>query len=424
MPTPTPARRQPRIFYGWYIVLGSVIVNFYLSVVYFQGFQVFFLPIVREFGWSRATTSGAFSLRQMESGLLAPVVGLLVDRWGPRAVIILGVIISGAGLVLLSRVNSLWMFYLAFLLTSLGTSGVSHGVSWPAAVAAWFRRLRGRAMGIATLGPVVGGPFVVTVAFLEGWLGWRTSLLVLGVGLWVIGIPAGMLARTSPERYGYRPDGDRPRPGETEAEERRRNDRGWGFTARQAVRSRTFWLIALLFGIQGLGTSGLMVHLIPLLEDRQFSAEQAASIVGAVFLLSGIGRIGAGLFVDLLDQRLIILSLLGLQIGALLVLTLAGGHNWWLVVLFVTLFGPGFGGTVPLRPLLIMQRFGPRAFGAINGLTQSAAVGTGVIGPILYGRIFDVTGAYDLALYISMAGVAASIPFALWLGKRQELMPT
>ena len=116
--------------------------------------------------------------------------------------------------------------------------------------------------------------------------------------------------------------------------------------------------------------------------------------------------------------------MLGRQIGALLVLPLAGGPHWWLIILFVARFGPGFGGTVPLRPLLIMQRFGPRAFGAINGLTQTAAIGAGVIGPILYGRIFDVTGAYDLALYISMAGVVASIPFALWLGKRRELMQT
>jgi sugar phosphate permease len=419
--TPRAVARRPRIFYGWYIVGGSIIANFYLSVVYFQGFQVFFLPILQEFGWSRAATSGAFSLRQMESGLLAPFIGMLVDKWGPRIIILLGAAIAGAGLVLLSFTSSLWLFYTGFLLTSLGTSGLSHGVTWPVAVAAWFKRLRGRAMGIAMLGPVVAGPFLFTMAIMEDALGWRHALLFLGIGLWVIGLPVGLLARTAPQRYGMLPDGDRASPGESENGYEQDKDRKWGFTARRAVRSRQFWYIALMLGVQGLGTSGLMVHLVPLLEGIEYSSAQAATILGMVFLLSGLGRIGAGFLLDTLDQRLVMMALLGMQAVALVVLSFVGVHQFWLVVIFLVLFGPGFGGMVPMRPILLMQRFGPRSFGAISGLAQAAAIGAGVVGPVLYGRIFDVSGSYDLALYISVAGVLGSMPFAFLIGKKREL---
>src|SRR3989304_7376041 len=116
---PNPPPRAARIFYGWYIVAASVTMNFSLSLVFFQGFQAFFLPISKEFHWDRATTSGAFSLRQLESGLLAPLLGFTVDRWGPRAVIMCSVLVTGAGMVLMSFITNLWMFYAAFMVISL-----------------------------------------------------------------------------------------------------------------------------------------------------------------------------------------------------------------------------------------------------------------------------------------------------------------
>ena len=156
-----------KIFYGWYIVAASIGLNLYLTLAFGLGFNVFFLPMLQEFGWSRALTSGAFSLRAVESGLLAPVVGVLVDRWGPRVVILLGVIIGGAGMIMLGFIDSVFTFYIAFLIASFGMSGASHGVTWVAAVANWFRRMRGRALGIAMLGPVLGGPSLVIIAVLE-----------------------------------------------------------------------------------------------------------------------------------------------------------------------------------------------------------------------------------------------------------------
>ncbi|MDA0988957.1 MAG: MFS transporter [Chloroflexi bacterium] len=413
---------RKKVFYGWYIVTGSVALNFYLSIVFFQGFQVFFLPILHEFRWTRAMTSGAFSLRQLESGLLAPAIGFLVDRWGPRVIIVTGVILGGLGMIMIGYANSLFTFYLAFLITSFGISGASHGVSWAVAVANWFSRLRGRALGIAMLGPVLGGPFIVVVAVLEGMFGWRVSIIMLGAGLIVVGVPLGFVARPRPEPYGYFQDGAT----QEEAERSEIGRRGLavggasdGLTVGQAVHTRDFWVLIVLFAAVFMGISGLMVHLIPMLEDMNYSSAQAASILGIMFLLSGIGRISSGFLADMVDFRLVMAGLISFQLVGLFLLTMVGPSHIWLVGLFILLFGIGFGGTIPLRPFLIMQIFGARSFGSLQGLVQGGAIGAGMMGPIFYGWVFDTTGSYHLAIYASIAIILMAFPLLLLMRKPQ-----
>ncbi|MDE2861387.1 MAG: MFS transporter [Chloroflexota bacterium] len=409
-----------RVFYGWYIVAASVGLNFYLSIVFFQGFQVFFLPILNEFGWSRAVTSGAFSLRQLESGLLAPFIGFLVDRWGPRVVILAGILLGAAGMIMMGFINSLWTFYAAFLIASLGTSGSSHGVSWSVAVANWFDRLRGRALGIAMMGPVVGGPFVVVVAVLNGWFGWRSALILLGIGMLVVGIPLGMVARSRPEKYGMLPDGDtHPRTDESQSASWQSAGYGHsdGMTVAEAVATREFWLLMVLFASMFMGISGLMVHLIPMMEDMGYSSAQAAAILGIMFLLSGIGRVGAGFLADVLDFVKVMVGLIAFQIVGLLLLVMIGPGQLWLVGLFLLLFGIGFGGTIPLRPFLMMQIFGPHSFGALQGLVQGGAIGAGMVGPVFYGWVFDTRGSYDLAIYASIGTILVSLPLLFFMRK-------
>ena len=409
----TKTIKKNKVFYGWYIVAASIGMNFYLTMVFGLGFNVFFLPILREFGWTRALTSGAFSLRAVESGLLAPVVGFLVDRWGPRVVILTGVILGGAGMIMLGFINSLTSFYVAFLVASLGMTGAGHGVTWVAAVANWFKRLRGRALGMAMLGPVLGGPSVVVVAVLEGMIGWRDATILFGVGLWIVGIPLAMVARPRPEPYGYLPDGDTSE--DASSPEAWAGGSGWdgatgGYTVVQAVQTRVFWVIVALFALMFVGISGLMVHLIPLLEDLSYGSAQAASVLGMMFLLSGIGRIGSGVLADMLDYRLVLGVLIVFQMVGLLLLYTVGPGEFWLAVLFALVFGIGFGGTIPLRPILMMERFGPRAFGTLQGLVQVGAIGAGVVGPVFYGWIFDSTGSYDIAIFATLSTILVTAP--------------
>jgi MFS family permease len=412
-----------KVFYGWYIVAASVGMNFYLTMAFGLGFNVFFLPILREFGWTRALTSGAFSLRAVESGLLAPIIGFLVDRWGPRVVILWGVILGGAGMIMLGFINSLFTFYAAFLLASLGMTGAGHGVSWVAAVAHWFHRMRGRALGIAMLGPVIGGPFVVVVALLEGLIGWRTATISLGVGMWIVGIPLALIARPRPEPYGYLPDGDPPKAAPAQQTEEQGSAQDFeftGFTVAQAVKTREFWVLSSLFAAMFMGISGLMVHLIPMMEDQNYSSAQAASLLGLMFFLSGIGRIASGSLADMIDYRIVLGGLIGFQIVGLLILSAVGPGQFWLAAIFALVFGIGFGGTIPLRPFLIMEMFGARAFGALQGLVQVGAIGAGVVGPVFYGWIFDTKGSYDIAIYATISTILMTIPLTYMLKKNHE----
>ena len=208
-----PEGSRPRIFFGWYIVAASAAANAVLSAAYFQGFSVLFLPIEQHFNWSRSTISAAMSLRQLESGVASPLVGFMLDRVSPRRMIFWSGLVTAAGLVALGFTTGIVTFYVAFLVISLGTSGVSHTVTWPVLIARWFRRKRGLAMGLAVLGPIFGSPFVILNTALEEQIGWRAVLIGYGI-LVAIAISAlSALARDRPESYGLLPDGDLPEEG-------------------------------------------------------------------------------------------------------------------------------------------------------------------------------------------------------------------
>ncbi|MEK7214226.1 MAG: MFS transporter [Chloroflexota bacterium] len=423
---PTLTVRRPRLFYGWYIVAASVATNFILSLAFFQGFQAFFLPIVSEFGWSRAFVSGALSLRQLEAGIMTPAIGFLVDRIGPRAVITTGIVIAGAGLVLLSFMNSELTFYLAFILTASGMSGASHGVAWPTVVANWFRRRRGRALGLTFLGPVFAGPLLVLVVLLEEMLGWRPALVVLGAGVWLAGIPLARVARSRPEDYGLLPDGELPGEGRSPAAGSpvmpapAIHREPSGYTVKQAWRMGAFWLISVITAVQGLGVIGVNTHLLPFLQGAGFTAHEGAAGVGLVFLLSGVGRVGAGALTDYVDGRRVLAGVLLLQSFAYLYM-LVMGPTFLEMFVFAFCYGAGFGSFIPLRPLMVRSMFGSQSFGAINGLIQGLSILPGVVGPVLMGALFDAQNTYAPGLVFFAVANMAVLPLCFLLpGSRPE----
>ena len=154
---PAPPGKEPRVFYGWYVVAASIFTNALITAAYFQGFQAFFLPILNTFGWTRTAMSGAFSFRSLESGFVGPLAGFLADVVGPRKLILGGSIIVGLGLIGLSQTRNLGMFYFFFILIAVGTAGATHGISWPILIARWFRRQRGRAMVSPSPAPSLAG---------------------------------------------------------------------------------------------------------------------------------------------------------------------------------------------------------------------------------------------------------------------------
>jgi MFS family permease len=393
-------------------------IHLWISIVWIYGMQVFFTPIVQTFGWSRAAISGAFSLQRIEGSILSPIEGFLVDRFGPRRMIMVGGFVSGLGLISLSFLQSIWMFYASVLLVSLGNSAAS-GIPRNWAIVQWFRRLRGRALGIGASGAVISGPLLFIVVWLVSTLGWRPTFLVLGVATWFICIPLALVFRSRPQQYGLLPDGDPPtdteeKPSGGEVRQRGRGTASSGddsHSVKQALSTRTFWILAVVFGAQTMGVSGLNVHLLPYLLTIGFSPAEAASVLAVYTVLSAFGRLGGGWAMDFFDKRLVLATLLGCLVLGFLVL--ANITAYWQTIPFALLYGTAFGGMMPARAAIVSTYFGTRNFGAINGLTQSVTVLAGVISPVLLGLIFDLTNSYVLAFYIIMAVATAAIPLTL-----------
>ncbi len=407
-------KRRPRIFYGWYIVGASILLNSYFSISFWQGFTVFFLPILNDFNVSRTVLSGAFSLRQVESGFLSPIIGYLVDRVGPRKVILVGVIIVGTGMVLISLAANIWLFYAAFIYASIGMSGASHGITWAVVVARWFRRKRGRATSLAMMGGALGGPSVILISILEGAVGWRTAVFWLGLGVLVVGIPLSLVARARPQDYGYLPDGDVPpeTPGKRAAVPVRTAaspPQPSEFTVKQALRSRVFWALAGVLGAQQASMGGLQVHQIAYFQGIGFSGTQAAATVAVAFSVSAIGRISAGVLMDIFDWRRVLAIIMFGQLISLLIL--ANVTVYWQALVFAVILGLFHGMSVPSRPIIAGTIFGTRAFGTIWGVVDGAIVTVGLAGPIFLGWTFDTFGTYVPAFYVMMAVLAVTIPF-------------
>src|SRR5215468_8668661 len=197
--TEQSGKKRQRIFYGWYMVAASVAANTIFSAAYFQGFGVLIIPIERAFGWDRWVISAALSLRQLESGIVSPAVGFLLDRFSARKLIFWSAVTSGVGFVGLGFTTGMVTFFLFFVVISLGASGVSHAVTWPVLISRWFRRNRGLATGLAVTGPIFGSPIVVLNTQIEDAYGWRMLLFGYGVLIVIAVTLLSMHVRDRPE---------------------------------------------------------------------------------------------------------------------------------------------------------------------------------------------------------------------------------
>jgi len=212
---------KQKIFYGWWIVLATNLICLIGFGTWLYSFGVFFKPMMNEFGWTRAMTSGAASLRSIEGGVAGPVVGWAVDKYGARRVIIFGGFVSGLGFAMMPFVNSLVGFYLAYgIVVSIGMSAMLYLPAFTV-IAKWFTRKLSRALAVLSLGAGLGGLICApAAAVVISHFGWRTAFLGIGILIWVVVIPLAMVVRERPEDMGLRPDGDPPDQTPVSAQER------------------------------------------------------------------------------------------------------------------------------------------------------------------------------------------------------------
>ncbi len=413
-----------RIFYGWYLVAASIVTNTIFSAAYFQGFGVLILPIERTFGWDRWVLSAAMSVRQLESGIVSPIVGFLLDRFSARKLIFWSAIVSGAGFVGLGFTTGIVMFFLCFVIISLGASGVSHAVTWPVIISRWFRRNRGLATGLAVTGPMFGSPIVVLNTQIEEAYGWRFVLFGYGI-LILAGVTLlSMLVRDRPEPYGLRPDGDPPQEGVSTLIQSgpllRQTDAG--LTLRAVFRTKEFWLFTSYLSGTFAVNSAVQGHMIPYFQqDIGLSAAWAAVVMSMVFIISGIGRVGGGYLLDRLDYRLVLAVVAAMMGIGLLYLQMVAVKTVWATLPFALMFGVSFGCLVPMRGTVGSIMFGTRSIGGILGLLQGGPIAAGVIGPLVMGLIFDLHGSYSAAIWGLIVISALMVPLSLAMASPAEL---
>ena len=385
-------RRGPApVFYGWVVVAGAFLVLFMAYGTQYA-FGVFFAALIDEFGWSRASLSGVFSLYAFTYAAFALVSGRLTDRWGPRAVIATGGVLLGVGLIAMSRVSALWQPYVCYgLVAALGMSTAY--VPCNATVAKWFTRRRGLAIGLASAGGSLGTFALPPVAhFVVGRLGWRGAYVVFGTAVLVALNVLAVLMRRDPESVGLAPDGD-PRP---------RGPLAAGppeWTARQALRTRAFWILFAVFGATWIPVFVPLVHLVPMARGLGIPPLLAATLVSALGASALVGRLVMGGASDRIGRRAALAVALLLQAAGFVGFALA--HELPALYAASVVFGFSYGAGSTLFPAAVADFFGREQAAGLAGLLFALAGSIAAWGPLAAGLIYDRAGNYQLAWWLS-----------------------
>jgi MFS family permease len=386
---------RPRLFYGWTVVAAAFLILFMAYGTQYA-FGVFLAALVEEFGWSRASVSGAFSLYAFVYSVFALGAGRLTDRWGPRAVISIGGALLGIGLILMSRVTALWQPYLLYgTVAALGMSTAY--VPCNATVAKWFTRRRGIAMGLASAGGSLGTFALPPVAhLLVSQIGWRGAYVIFGVAVLLALNALAVLMRRDPETMGLQPDGAPaigapPRPGA----------RAGGWTVAHAMRTRAFWMLYGVFAATWTPVFIPLVHLVPMARGLGVAPLLAATLVSAVGVAAMTGRLVIGGASDRIGRRGALAVALVLQVVAFL--GFAGARDLPALYLASVVFGFSYGGASTLFTATVADFFGREQAASLAGLLFALAGSMAACGPFAAGFIYDRAGDYRLAWWLSAA---------------------
>ena len=394
------------LFYGWWIVAAGFGIEFLIGALMFHAYGAYAVLLREEFGWSKTILSAAFAMSRAESGILGPIQGWLTDRFGPRALIRIGMTVFGVGFLLFSRIDGLVVFFLTFFMMALGSS---LGGYLPVSVAlvTWFRRRRALALSISGMGMSTGGLLAPLVALSLTRFGWRWTAVASGLLVLLVGVPLAQIVRHRPEAYGLHPDGD-----DVRSEAAARVVDTPAFTARQALATRAFWYVSLGHGAALLVVSAVMVHMVIHVTERLgYSLHQAGVVVALLTIMQATGQFSGGWLGDRFSKRWICAGCMVGHATALLVLAFAS--TYWMVLAFAVLHGLSWGMRGPLMAAIRADYFGSASFGTITGVSSMIVMFGMILGPLVAGVLSDRTGSYvpGFAVLATLAA-AGSVAFA------------
>lgn len=411
-------------FYGWRVVIAGGTLQFFQSMLLNQAFGAYLAALVQDTGWSKTAVSGAAALKSTESALLGPVLGWLVDRFGSQRVVRAGVILCGIGFMLLSQTDTLVTFYAAFAVLALGASMFSTMVV-SVAIIQWFQRRRARALSSSQFGAAVGGLFVFAVAWAIQTYGWRITAFGSGVLLIVCGRPLANMVKSRPEDAGQRIDGlppdsvtanagsapvasaaTAPRSGRTQGE----------YTAREALRTRSFWLLSLGHACSLFVVTAINVHaIVHIKEGLGYSLALASLYISFATAGQFVGVVCGWAVPERIEKRKVTALTMLFHAAGMLTLTYATGPA--ILVLSALVHGIGWGLRGPFISAMRADYFGRSSIGMILGLSSMIMVIGQIGGPLIAGAFADWLGNYR-AGFTLIAALAAVGSLFFWMAKR------
>jgi OFA family oxalate/formate antiporter-like MFS transporter len=419
VPTLSP---PPRIFYGWYI-LGVAMLGAFLAAGTSQLYlSIMLKPLADDLGWSRTATTVAITIGTVLGGLLSPFVGRLADRYGPRLLATLGALILTVTYFGLAGMTELWEFYVIYIVGRGLTTSMLSGVVPFTAAANWFRRMRGRALGLIAMCVPLGGSALSLVGqlIIEG-PGWRTVFLVFGItSLVLLVLPAALILRRRPEEMGLLPDGALPSAEALAGGPRPRRGDEFGWTLGEALHTPALWLLGAAATVAAMANTAVGFHQVAYYTDVGIAPTEA---VAALSLYALCGALASGLWGWLTER----FSERGLAVAS--VLASAGAILYLLTVrslagalIFAVLFGVTARGGTTLVNIILAQYYGRESFGAISGfMTPFVMVGLG-LGPAIGAYGFDLTDSYQ-TVFTAFAVLSVLVAGLLWLAKKPALPP-
>ncbi len=408
-----PPTRKSRIFYGYWMIAISVMCLGLFSGSGVGVFSLFVTNLQTVFDWGRGEIMLAFTIYYLLTGLAAPGVGWLVDRYGVRGVIAGGSLIAGLGFISLYALQGLWHLYLAYFFIGIGHAAIGQ-VSASTMVSNWFVKRRGTAIGVMStgigLGILVLAPLVGS--FLIPAFGWKISYAALGLFNMCLIPLAIFIVRTKPSDMGLNPDG--VAYDKTIAELEASHTATSGLSLKMALGTSAFWFLCIAFLFNGFSAMGVIQNQVPYLQDKGFSLILASSAVTGLGLGSAIGKFIFGWLCDIIKaKQACAVSLVLLVIATVVLILIKPGAPMAIIWLYALVLGLGSGGWLPTMAMMVNRNFGPASYGAIFGMVSLAqAIGVAA-GPLFGGYMYDTMHTYHWAFIIMVSLYAIAIPAVL-----------
>jgi MFS family permease len=409
-----PPEGRSRLFYGYFVVGASLLI---MSIMWggYYAFGVFFIPVLNEFGWTKAMTSGAFSLASMMNGLLTVAAGRFTDKFGSRMVMTVCGLFLGLGFMLMSQIDNVFHLYLFYgIFVGAGMSGSF--IPLTSTVARWFLKRRGLMTGIVAAGTGIGALMGPPMASrLIPIYGWRMSYAILGGITLLAVVLSAQLIKKDPRQVGQVPYG------ENQKEEGGANLRAGGFSLREAIHAPQFWIFSTTGFCYGYCVFAIMVHITPYAIESGISAVRAANVLATIGGLTIFGKVLLGRVGDIVGSRRTLI--LGFILMSIALIWLAPAKTAWLLFLIAGIFGFAYGGIAVSHSPLVAELFGLRSHGLIFGVFAISVSCGGAVGPLLTGYLFDVTKSYRMAfLLCAVIGLAGILFGALLRTEKRDVI--